>query len=136
MKICLAGAGAFGVKHIEALAKIDGVEVSSLVGRTREATEEVAKRYGIGHVATDLSESLALYLVPGLGAKQFLVASEESSAAAYTDSARTFCSMSSDCGVVNTLLFPGATGGLAAQMTENLSFYVAGNVTSGVVIGG
>ncbi|MBK6394331.1 MAG: Gfo/Idh/MocA family oxidoreductase [Betaproteobacteria bacterium] len=59
MKICLAGAGAFGIKHIEALAKIDGVEVTSLVGRTREATEEVAKRFGIGHVATDLSESLA-----------------------------------------------------------------------------
>jgi 2-hydroxy-4-carboxymuconate semialdehyde hemiacetal dehydrogenase len=59
MKICLAGAGAFGIKHIEALAKIDGVEVTSLVGRAREATEEVAKRYGIGHVATDLSESLA-----------------------------------------------------------------------------
>ena len=59
MNICLAGAGAFGVKHIEALAQIDGVRVTSLVGRTREATEEVARKYGIGHVATDLEESLA-----------------------------------------------------------------------------
>ena len=59
MNICLAGAGAFGIKHIEALAKIDGVRVTSLVGRTREATEEVARKYGVGHVATDLDESLA-----------------------------------------------------------------------------
>jgi 2-hydroxy-4-carboxymuconate semialdehyde hemiacetal dehydrogenase len=59
MRICLAGAGAFGVKHLEALAKIDGVTVTSLVGRTREATEEVARRFGVAHVATDLDESLA-----------------------------------------------------------------------------
>ena len=38
MKVALAGAGAFGVKHLEAIAKIDGVEVVSLVGRTLEAT--------------------------------------------------------------------------------------------------
>ena len=44
MKICLAGAGAFGAKHIEALAQIDGVEVVSLVGRKRDATQEVAQQ--------------------------------------------------------------------------------------------
>ena len=59
MKICLAGAGAFGIKHIEALAQIDDVEVASLVGRMREPTEEVARKFGIPHVATDLAESLA-----------------------------------------------------------------------------
>ncbi|HVJ76175.1 MAG TPA: Gfo/Idh/MocA family oxidoreductase [Casimicrobiaceae bacterium] len=59
MKICLAGAGAFGVKHLEALAKIDGVQVTSLVGRTRGATEEVARKFGVGHVTTELDESLA-----------------------------------------------------------------------------
>ena len=59
LQICLAGAGAFGVKHLEALAKIDGVKVTSLVGRTREATGEVARKFGIAHVATDLAESLA-----------------------------------------------------------------------------
>ena len=59
MKICLAGAGAFGVKHLEALARIDGVEVVSLVGRTLEATAEVARKFGIGHVTTDLAASLA-----------------------------------------------------------------------------
>ncbi|MFO1412990.1 MAG: Gfo/Idh/MocA family oxidoreductase [Burkholderiales bacterium] len=59
MRICLAGAGAFGIKHLEGLAKIDGVQVTSLVGRTLDATQEVAKRFGIGHVTTDLNESLA-----------------------------------------------------------------------------
>jgi 2-hydroxy-4-carboxymuconate semialdehyde hemiacetal dehydrogenase len=58
MRICLAGAGAFGIKHLEALAKIDGVEVTSLVGRTPEATREVAQRFGVGHVTTELGESL------------------------------------------------------------------------------
>ncbi|HYR00154.1 MAG TPA: Gfo/Idh/MocA family oxidoreductase, partial [Casimicrobiaceae bacterium] len=59
MNICLAGAGAFGVKHLEALAKIDGVKVTSLVGRVLEPTQEVARKFGIAHVATDLGESLA-----------------------------------------------------------------------------
>ena len=53
MKVALAGAGAFGVKHLEAIAKIDGVEVVSLVGRTLEATQEVARRFGVGHVTTE-----------------------------------------------------------------------------------
>ena len=59
MNICLAGAGAFGIKHLEALAKIDGVRVVSLVGRTIEQTREVAARFGIAHVTTELTESLA-----------------------------------------------------------------------------
>ena len=59
MKVALAGAGAFGVKHLEAIAKIDGVEVVSLVGRTLDATREVAASFGVGHVTTELAESLA-----------------------------------------------------------------------------
>ena len=59
MKVALAGAGAFGVKHLEAIAKIDGVEVVSLVGRTLDATRAVAARFGVGHVSTELAESLA-----------------------------------------------------------------------------
>ena len=58
MKVCLAGAGAFGMKHLEAMSKIDGVEVVSLVGRRLEPTQEVARKFGIEHVATDLAESL------------------------------------------------------------------------------
>lgn len=59
INVALAGAGAFGIKHLDGLAKIDGVNVVSLVGRTLPKTEEVARRYNIGHVTTDLAESLA-----------------------------------------------------------------------------
>ena len=58
INVALAGAGAFGLKHLDALNVIDGVNVISLVGRERGKTEEVARRYGIPHVATDLAESL------------------------------------------------------------------------------
>ena len=60
IKVALAGAGAFGVKHLEAMQKIDGVEVVSLVSRELDKTREVAGRFGIRHVATNLDESLAL----------------------------------------------------------------------------
>ncbi|MAK61890.1 MAG: oxidoreductase [Ponticaulis sp.] len=59
MKIALAGAGAFGEKHLDGLTKIDGVEVTSLVGRTLEKTQSIADKYGIGHVTTELDETLA-----------------------------------------------------------------------------
>jgi 2-hydroxy-4-carboxymuconate semialdehyde hemiacetal dehydrogenase len=58
MKVCLAGAGAFGIKHLEGMAKIEGVEVVSLVGRRLEPTQEVARKFGVKHVTTDLAESL------------------------------------------------------------------------------
>ena len=60
IKVALAGAGAFGIKHLDGIKNIDGVEVVSLISRDIEKTREVAARYGIGHVTTDLSESLAL----------------------------------------------------------------------------
>jgi 2-hydroxy-4-carboxymuconate semialdehyde hemiacetal dehydrogenase len=60
IKVALAGAGAFGIKHLDAIKNIDGVEVVSLVGRRYEATKEVADKYGIAHVATDLADALAL----------------------------------------------------------------------------
>jgi 2-hydroxy-4-carboxymuconate semialdehyde hemiacetal dehydrogenase len=60
IKVALAGAGAFGTKHLDGIKLIDGVEVVSLVGRELDKTREVAKKYGIAHVTTQLSESLAL----------------------------------------------------------------------------
>ncbi|MGB2068653.1 MAG: Gfo/Idh/MocA family oxidoreductase, partial [Candidatus Puniceispirillaceae bacterium] len=60
MKLCLAGGGAFGKKHLDALALIEGVEVVSLVGRRAEATAELAAAYHIGHSTTRLEESLAM----------------------------------------------------------------------------
>ena len=60
IKVALAGAGAFGIKHLDGIKNIDGVEVVSLVGRRLEPTKEVAAKYGIAHVTTDLADSLAL----------------------------------------------------------------------------
>ena len=59
MKIALAGAGAFGEKHLDGLKLIDGVEVTSLVGRRLEPTQSIAAKHGIGHATTDLAETLA-----------------------------------------------------------------------------
>jgi len=59
MRIALAGAGAFGEKHLDGLRNINGVSVTSLIGRTLESTQKVADKYGIGHVTTDLNETLA-----------------------------------------------------------------------------
>ncbi|GAB4349066.1 MAG: hypothetical protein Kow006_10320 [Gammaproteobacteria bacterium] len=61
MKICVAGApGAFGNKHMDALAAIDGVEVVSVVGHKADSTRETAEKRGVPHWTTDLAESLAL----------------------------------------------------------------------------
>ena len=60
IKVALAGAGAFGLKHLDAINLIDGVEVISLMSRDLSKTREAADKYGIAHVTTDLNESLAL----------------------------------------------------------------------------
>ena len=60
IKVALAGAGAFGIKHLDGIKNIDGVEVVSLIGRRLEPTREIADKYGIEHVSTELSDALAL----------------------------------------------------------------------------
>ncbi len=60
IRVALAGAGAFGVKHLDGIRLIDGVEVVSLIGRELDKTREVAAKYGIAHAGTELAESLAL----------------------------------------------------------------------------
>jgi 2-hydroxy-4-carboxymuconate semialdehyde hemiacetal dehydrogenase len=60
IQVALAGAGAFGIKHLDGIQNIDGVEVISLIGRELDKTKEVAAKYGIGHVTTQLSESLQI----------------------------------------------------------------------------
>jgi 2-hydroxy-4-carboxymuconate semialdehyde hemiacetal dehydrogenase len=59
MKVIVVGAGAFGIKHLDAMAKIDGIEVVSLVSRDPLATAEVAKKWKIPHCTTDLAVALA-----------------------------------------------------------------------------
>ena len=65
MKLILAGPGAFGQKHLDALKLIDGVEVVALVGREPAATQEAAQKYGVPHALETLDEALAL---PGVDA--------------------------------------------------------------------
>ena len=60
IKVALAGAGAFGIKHLDGIRNIDGVEVISLVSREIDATKAVAEKYGIAHVTTELDEALAI----------------------------------------------------------------------------
>ena len=60
IKVALAGAGAFGIKHLDGIRNIDGVEVVSLVSRDLAKTREVADQYGIRHVTTELADSLAI----------------------------------------------------------------------------
>lgn len=59
MRICLAGEGAFGNKHLDALACIEDVEVVSLVGGVAEETRRVADERGIPHWSLDLKEGLS-----------------------------------------------------------------------------
>jgi 2-hydroxy-4-carboxymuconate semialdehyde hemiacetal dehydrogenase len=65
IKVAVAGVGAFGQKHLDAIKLIAGVEVVSVVGRQIEPTEEVARKYGVPHATTELGEALAR---PGVNA--------------------------------------------------------------------
>ena len=59
LKVALDGAGAFGIKHLDGIRNIDGVEVVSLISRDLDKTREVAAKYGIQHVSTELADALA-----------------------------------------------------------------------------
>ncbi len=59
MRIALAGAGAFGEKHLDGLKNIDGVSITSVISRRAEQAAEVAAKYGAPHSGTELSEALA-----------------------------------------------------------------------------
>ena len=66
MKVCLAGHGAFGIKHLEAMAKIPGIEVDFAGGFERaNRAREVAQQWKIPHWTAHLAECLAQ---PGLDA--------------------------------------------------------------------
>jgi 2-hydroxy-4-carboxymuconate semialdehyde hemiacetal dehydrogenase len=59
MKLCMVGQGAFGIKHLEAIRNIPGIEVVTLAGGTPDSTRVVAEQFGIPHWSTDLAECLA-----------------------------------------------------------------------------
>jgi 2-hydroxy-4-carboxymuconate semialdehyde hemiacetal dehydrogenase len=58
MKIVLAGEGAFGRKHLEALANIPDVQVACLAGGDAGATQRLAEQFGVPHWTLDLAEAL------------------------------------------------------------------------------
>lgn len=60
IKVALAGAGAFGIKHLDGIRNIADVEVVSLISRDLDKTREVADKYGIAHVSTELDDALAI----------------------------------------------------------------------------
>ena len=59
MRIALAGAGAFGEKHLDGLKNIDGVEIVSIISRRAEQAAAVAEKYGAKHSSTELEDALA-----------------------------------------------------------------------------
>ncbi|WP_010543041.1 Gfo/Idh/MocA family oxidoreductase [Sphingomonas elodea] len=59
MRIALAGAGAFGEKHLDGLKRIDGVEITSIISRTADQAAAVAEKYGAKHHSTELADALA-----------------------------------------------------------------------------
>lgn len=65
MKVVVAGAGAFGRKHLDGIQKIDGVEVVGVVDTVAELATKVAEQYEVGQATTDLAEALEL---PGVDA--------------------------------------------------------------------
>ena len=59
MKVCMAGQGAFGQKHLEAMRRSRASRSSRSAAAVRHPTTEVARKFTIPHWTTDLAESLA-----------------------------------------------------------------------------
>jgi 2-hydroxy-4-carboxymuconate semialdehyde hemiacetal dehydrogenase len=59
MRVALAGAGAFGEKHLDGLKLIDGVGITSIISRTADQAAAVAAKYGAKHSSTELADALA-----------------------------------------------------------------------------
>ncbi|WP_432695737.1 Gfo/Idh/MocA family oxidoreductase [Marinobacterium sp. YM272] len=67
MRLCVAGAsGAFGMKHMDAIAAIEGAEVTSVVGTKEDVIRAFAEERGVPHYCTDLAEALARDDVDGV----------------------------------------------------------------------
>jgi 2-hydroxy-4-carboxymuconate semialdehyde hemiacetal dehydrogenase len=58
IRIALAGAGAFGLKHLDALRNVPDAVVTTLVSPKADDPEAVAATYGIGAVEHDLEAAL------------------------------------------------------------------------------
>ncbi len=60
MKFALAGAGAFGTKHIEAIGAIEDAQVTAVVDRSNELAAAFAATHDIAHHGADLPDVLAM----------------------------------------------------------------------------
>jgi 2-hydroxy-4-carboxymuconate semialdehyde hemiacetal dehydrogenase len=59
VRIAVVGAaGAFGMKHLDGLANIDGVEVTVVSGTRPEPTQAVAEKYGVANAVVGLDAVL------------------------------------------------------------------------------
>jgi len=58
MRLCIAGEGAIAGKHLDALARIDGVDVVSIAGGNADDTAQVAAARGIPFWSLDLAEAI------------------------------------------------------------------------------
>jgi 2-hydroxy-4-carboxymuconate semialdehyde hemiacetal dehydrogenase len=58
MKICVAGEGAQGLTHLQALKSMSEIEVSSVAGGLRDDTEAFAREWNIPHWSLDFAECL------------------------------------------------------------------------------
>src|SRR5882762_2293195 len=58
MKVCVAGEGAIGRKHLDGIARIDGIEVVSLAGGNPSDTEALAAERAIPHWTVDFEDAI------------------------------------------------------------------------------
>ena len=59
MKVCVAGEGAQGLTHLQALRTFNDVEVVSLAGGIAIDTETFAKEWNIAHWSLDFSACIS-----------------------------------------------------------------------------
>jgi 2-hydroxy-4-carboxymuconate semialdehyde hemiacetal dehydrogenase len=60
MRVAVAGAGgAFGMKHLDAIANIEGIEVASIVGGPNDDLKATAAKFGVAHHTADFDAMLA-----------------------------------------------------------------------------
>ena len=59
INVALAGGGAFGAKHMDAMQRIDGVDVVAVVGRELDRTQAFADEYGVESATIDFADVLA-----------------------------------------------------------------------------
>jgi 2-hydroxy-4-carboxymuconate semialdehyde hemiacetal dehydrogenase len=60
MRIALVGAGAFGIKHLDALSRIEDVQIAAVASRTIEQARDVATKYGARLATTDFDDVLQM----------------------------------------------------------------------------